>query len=244
MFTFKEYNPSKRTFTRVQSENSTSSSPSTPPPPETRHAITPEAAKPPSLPSSAVRHASNAFLTLESYVSNAFQQLSTSMSRSSLPKPPWLDEPHSPSGLSFSSLDSPRYNRQTTPPNRQTTPPYNRQTTPLYNRQITSSHNRQTTPDNSTFESITHIQAPPLNVDGDEDDAYILPPTLNAVDESDEENVTARIPKRRGRKVILPSYYPHVVSYCILTSIGFLTNRQWNSICMIMPNKKDLLSMH
>ncbi len=69
------------------------------------------------------------------------------------------------------------------------------------NRQITSSHNRQTTPDNSTFESVTHIQAPPLNVDGDEDDAYILPPTLNAVDESDEENVTARIPKRRGRKV-------------------------------------------
>src|SRR5436190_13911889 len=124
MFIFKEYNPLKRTFADVQSENSSISSPPSTPPPQTLHVRTPDAPKPPSLPSSAVRHASNALLAIGGYVSNAFQQFTASVSRSprrSHPLPPLLplsihDESLSPTRLSISSADSfLTHNKQTTP---------------------------------------------------------------------------------------------------------------------------------
>src|SRR5271169_4206614 len=129
MFIFKEYNPLKRTFADVQSENESISSPPSTPPPQTLHVRMPEAPKPPFLPSSAVHHASNAILALGGYVSNAFQQLTASVSRSPHrlhPLPPLLpislhDESLSPSGLSFSSPNS-LYNRQAMSLNKQTTP--------------------------------------------------------------------------------------------------------------------------
>jgi hypothetical protein len=79
MFRFKQYDPLKYKFTYVQSENSIPSSPSSslnPLNPSSLEACdvhTPEPAKPPSLPSSAVLHASNALLILGDYVSNTFQ---------------------------------------------------------------------------------------------------------------------------------------------------------------------------
>ena len=193
MSIFKEYNPSKRTFTRVQS---------TSPPPETCD-INPPEARPPSLPSTAIRHASNALLALGDYVSNVFQQFTTSVSRPSRSIRLSLDDPLSPSGLSFSSASSsPCYNRQTTLPDRQSTPSYNRQIT-LSNRQSTPPYNRQTTPDNASFESDTHIPPSPLNAHDGDSDTYDLPPPVNTDDISSplDENITTRIPKKRGRKV-------------------------------------------
>jgi hypothetical protein len=209
MFTFKEYNPLKRTFTRVESENSTSSPPSTP---ETRHPSTPEAPKVPSLPSTAIRHASNALLALGDYVSNAFQQLTASVSRSSRRSPPLpslpfslYDEPLSPSGLSFSSPDS-LYNHQTMLHNRETTPtPLNRQATATSQQMLHARiFHRQITPENAVFESGTrdlsiihddesneYIPSLPLNVDD---------PSLS--DESDDTSAPVQSQsKRRGRKV-------------------------------------------
>ena len=55
--------------------------------------------------------------------------------------------------------------------------------------------------DNFTFKSIAYIQASSLNIDMNENDAYILSSILNAIDENDEENVIKRISKRWGYKI-------------------------------------------
>jgi hypothetical protein len=212
MFTFKEYNPLKRTFTRAESENSASSSPSTP---EMYHPSTPEVPKAPSLPSTAVRHASNALLVLGDYVSNAFQQLTASVSRSSRHSPSLSSRPLSlydasisPSGLSFSSPDS-LYNHRTMSHNRETTPtPLNHQATMTsqqmpHNPRAMISH-RQTAPENVVLENDTRV----LNIiHDDESNEYIPSLSLNINDPylSDEsDDISASIqskPKKRGRKV-------------------------------------------
>jgi hypothetical protein len=205
MFIFKEYNPLKRTFTDAQSENSTTSSPLSTPPPQTLHVRTPEAPKPPSLPSSAVRHASNALLVLGGYVSNAFQQFTASVSRSprrSHPLPPLLplslhDESLSPTGLSFSSADSfLTHNRQATPTpsSRQATGTNPHATPPI----------RQTTPEAAALESGTRDSHNILH-DGSDEYAPISYPNIGDPPLSDEnEDTCAPVrsePKRRGRKV-------------------------------------------
>jgi hypothetical protein len=186
MFTFKEYNPLKRTFTRVQSEDSTSS-PSTP---ESRHVRTPEVPKPPSLPSSAIRHASNALLTIGGYVSNAFQQVTASMSRSPRRPQPLSfndNEPLSPSGLTFSSPSS-VHSRESMLYNREITPtPLNHQMA-LISRQMAPNLQTislgQTTLDNGALES-------------DNRDFHNIHD-----DESDDASISVQMqPKRRGRKV-------------------------------------------
>src|SRR5213078_826538 len=105
---FKEYNPLKRRFTRVQRANSTFSPPPTPPPvPLTPSppARTPEASKPPSLPTSAARQASNALLALRGYVSNTFQQFTASVS----PSLPTFFGPHHDESLSTQTSPTPNH---------------------------------------------------------------------------------------------------------------------------------------
>ena len=157
MFIFKEYNPLKHTFAVVQSENSSISSPPSTPPPQTLHIRTPEVPEPLSLPSSAVRHASNALVALGGYVSNAFQQFTASVSRtphaSTRCHPSLHDESLSPTLLSFSSADC-LYNSQAMTDSGQTTPtPSNRQT--IVNNRHATPYSRKTPPEITVFESDT-----------------------------------------------------------------------------------------
>jgi len=215
MFLFKAYSPSKRTFNRVKSNNST------PSPTREIRETTPEATMA-STPSSVVRTASVALISLAANISTAFRGLSASVSRPATPstrRPPALiNQALSPSGLSFSSqLSSPedvdrpmspigitgpvsevrnyrplqlRFNRNDLDRSSENVDAYSETPSPT-----NPSHNQTTTPDDAAFDSDSFVLPPRLSYSAFDDD------NDDDVNDDDEGTSAIQMPKKRGKKV-------------------------------------------